>query len=411
MSDYIIRARHLFDGQELRGETGFDVLVRDERISQVAPSGTIEAGPETTVIDCGDRTVLPGLIDVHVHFGRTRTENEVTRAVESAELRLIRSVNGASALLNAGFTAARDVGGMHGIHIRDAIDEGEIPGPLIHASGPTISQTAGHGDIHFLPVEWVESGRIRAGLIADGPDACRRAVRLNLRVGANHIKIMTSGGIATLRDHPKWPQFSPEEIAAIVDEANRWGRTVAAHAGGEGIRQAVLGGVKTIEHGYYMDEANAELMAKHDAILVPTLLRLHLGVTVGPKVGASEWLNRKFAEAWEASLAGVAMARTAGVRIALGTDLGLRPHTRHGTNWQEAELLVQAGLNPVEALQAGTYTSAQAMGLENEIGTLAPDKYADLIVVEGNPAEDITALGRVSLVMQHGRVVRNDMRA
>jgi imidazolonepropionase-like amidohydrolase len=402
----LIRAARLIDGSSSDAQTGLDVLVEGGRIRTVAPTGTVDVGDDIAVVDLGDRTLLPGLIDLHVHFTRTLSEEEVQRTMERPELRLIRSAVDAGDVLRAGFTTVRHVGGMDGIFVRDAVNEGTIPGPRIQAAGLPVSQTGGHGDMHFLPLEWVAHDRIRSGILADGADECRRAVRMNLREGADLIKVMASGGVATRRDHPRHAQFTHEELKAVVDEAARWDRRVAAHAGGAGIKPAVEAGVSTIEHGYFLTRDVAELMAEKGTFFVPTLLRLHRGVTRGPEVGASPWINEKFAETWEAALTGVAMAKEVGVRIALGTDLGLRPHTRHGWNWQEIPLLVDAGLSPMEAIQAGTSVAAAAMGLEDTIGRIADEYEADMIAVDGDPLSDPQAVGRVEWVMKSGTVER-----
>lgn len=398
----VIRAGRLIDGTGSAVQDDVEVLVEDERIRAVGPAGSLDAPGDAVRIDVGDRTLMPGLTDLHVHFARTRGEEEIQRTLESPELRLIRSVVDAERLLRAGFTSARHVGGLDGFPLRDAIAEGEILGPRLQVAGLPVSQTGGHGDMHFLPREWVDHPRIRSGVIADGPDACRRAVRLNLREGADLIKVMASGGVVTRRDHPRHAQFSQPEMDAIVDEAARWERRVAAHAGGAGIRQAVLAGVHTIEHGYFLGREDAELMAEHGTVLVPTLLRLQRGVTRGPEVGVSPWINQKFAETWEASLRAVAWAKEAGVQIALGTDLGLRPHTQHGDNWREIPLLVEAGLSPMEAIMAGTSVAARTMGTDDEVGTVRPGLLADLIAVDGDPLVHPDAVGDVAWVMKGG---------
>jgi imidazolonepropionase-like amidohydrolase len=407
MGEYLIQAGLLVDGTKNAALQNADVHVVGDTIRAVGVRGSIAVAPTVPVLNYTDRTLMPGLIDLHIHMAPTNTENEVTRSIESPDLRLIRSVKDARNLLHAGFTAARHVGGSDGISIRDAINEGEIEGPTMQASGLCISQTAGHGDMHFLPLEWMESERVRSGILADGVAACQRAVRRNLREGVDLIKIMTSGGVATQRDHPQWAQFSLEEVKTMCEEAARWERPVAAHAGGRaGITQAILGGVKTVEHGYFMDRETTELMAEHEVYLVPTLLRQEMGVNMGPAAGSSSWLNEKFKEVWEHSQKAVRWAYEAGVQIGLGTDMGLRPYTRHGNNWREAELLVAVGLSNLDAVRAGTQVAAQAMGLGREIGTVEVGKKADLITVDGNPLTDITALGRVTGVMKRGSVVR-----
>ncbi|MFC2015547.1 amidohydrolase family protein [Chloroflexota bacterium] len=356
------------------------------------------------IVDLSDATILPGLIDLHVHFARTRAEDAYTRALERFELRLLRSTIDCKALLDAGFTTVRSAGGMDAIFLRDAIREGIIPGPTIYAAGRAITQTGGHGDVHFVPKEWLKGDRIRFGRIADGVAQCREAVRDQLREGADFIKVMTAGGVASQKDHPRHAQYSMEELQAIVEEAKRNDMHVAAHAGGAGITTAIQAGCATIEHGYFLESDQIDLMLRHDVTYVPTLLRLYLGVHVGPEAGQSEWLSRKFREGWQNHREAVHLAHERGVKIGVGTDLGLRPHTRHGTNAQELDLLVQCGMSNLEAIAAATSIASEAMGLADHVGTVEIGKAADLIAVNSDPLSDIRELMSVDFVMKDGVV-------
>jgi len=385
------------------------VVVENGRISAVGPAGEVEVPSDAEVIDVGGMTIMPGLIDAHMHFMGTRTHRLEEYFVIPEQVRLLRCVRDAEALLEAGFTTVKDCGGTNGLYLKMAIKEGSVRGPRVLAAGHVLSQTFGHGDIHFLPIEWV---RQKIPTICDGVDECRRAARYALREGADFIKICATGGVLSMRDRPEHTQFSFDEIRAIVEEARKVGTFVSAHAQGtEGIKIAIAAGVKTIDHGIYLDEEAIRMMKERGVILVPTLSIAYQIVTKGKEAGIIEWGVRKATEAFEHHLKSVKMAYEAGVKIATGTDFGGPPLWKMGTNAMELELLVEkAGFKPIDAIVSATKIAAEACGLADKIGTIEAGNMADIIVVNGNPLEDIKVLRKVDnirLVMKEGKIEVN----
>ena len=385
------------------------IVVENDRIRAVGRVSEVEVPSDAEVIDVGGMTVMPGLIDAHIHFSGARTHRLEERFVVPEQVRLLRCVNDARALLEAGFTTVKDCGGTNGLYLKMAVNEGSIKGPRILAAGYVLSQTFGHGDVHFLPLEWVKQ---KIPTICDGVDECRRAARYALREGADFIKICATGGVMSMRDRPEHTQFTYEEIRAIVEEARKVGTFVTAHAQGtEGIKIAIKAGVRTIDHGIYLDEEAVKMMKENNVILVPTLSIAYQIVTKGKEVGIVEWGIRKATEAFEHHLRSVKMAYEAGVKIAVGTDFGGPPLFKMGTNAMELELLVEKiGFKPMDAVVSATKIAAEACGLEDKIGTIQPGKKADIIVVKGNPLEDIRVLRKIEnirLVMKEGKIEVN----
>ncbi|MEM1549804.1 MAG: amidohydrolase family protein [Candidatus Methanomethylicia archaeon] len=385
------------------------VVIDGGRIKAVGVSGEVKIPSDAKIIDLNGLTIMPGLIDAHMHFMGTRTHKLEENFTIPDQVKLLRCVSDASALLDAGFTTVKDCGGTNGLYLKFAINEGSIRGPRVIASGYVLSQTFGHGDVHFLPINWVKE---KIPTICDGVDDCRRAARYALREGADFIKICATGGVMSMRDRPEHTQFSYEEIKAIVDEAQKVGTFVTAHAQGtQGIKIAISAGVKTIDHGIYLDEEAIRMMKERDVILVPTLSIVHQIVTRGKEVGIVEWGLMKAAEAFESHIKSVKMAYEAGVKIAVGTDFGGPELWKLGTNAMELELLVdKIGFKPMDAIVSATKISAEACGLLNKIGTIETGKLADIIVVKGNPLEDIRILRNIEnikLVMKEGKIEVN----
>jgi imidazolonepropionase-like amidohydrolase len=307
--------------------------------------------------------------------------------------------------LHAGFTTVRDCGGTQAIGLRDAIAEGTLDGPRILASGPLISQTGGHADWHDVPYELV--GRVvDDGLLADGVDSCRVAVRRVVRAGADWVKICTTGGNTSLRDGHHEVQFSADETRALVDEAHRLGRRVAAHATGrDGILAAVRAGVDSIEHGYFLDETCIEEMLARGTTLVPTFSLGRYFADPPDAESLPPSRLRKQREALAAMTRSFPLAYRAGVAIATGTDCGGGPGMELGTSARELEAMVDAGVEPFDAIRFATSAAARLLGLDGEIGRVAAGLAADLIAVDGEPWRDIAAMRRVAFVMRGGRVV------
>jgi imidazolonepropionase-like amidohydrolase len=377
-----------------------DLAVTDGRIVEV---GSGLDGDEQ--IDVGGLTVLPGLFDTHVHvmFGHV----DVWRMMqEPFSYRFYDAIRNLQATLRIGITTVRDAGGAD-LGVKQAVEEGIVPGPRLQISITMLSQTGGHGD------GWLPSGAQAElfpeypgapGSIVDGPDEARRKVRELVRAGAEVIKIATSGGVLSPRDNPRQPGFDLEEIEAIVAEARAAGLSVMSHAQStDGIKNAVRAGVRSIEHGVYLDDEAIELMLDRGAYLVPTLVA-PLGVIRAVEAGAQipDWAVAKAREVIEAHRDSFRRAVEAGVKVAMGTDAGVVPH---GTNLEELQLMADGGMSPADVLVATTRTAAELLGLERELGTLEPEKRADLVVVSGDPFDFSDLATRIEAVYQDGRLV------
>lgn len=391
----------LFQGGQVidctgRGPVRADALVQGQRISAVAP-GAGEGLTPDRVVDCAGATILPGLMDVHVHYGGEVTSEPYKRYLwPDDRVRTILAALSAGQTLESGFTTVRDVGLTGaGYALRYAINAGLLVGPRIFSAGPSISSTGGHGDWHALPLEHVRQTRPRS-VIADGPYGCRVAVREVHREGADLLKIFVSNGILTNKpDWPPVPSFTQEEVAAMVDEAHSRGMRVACHALGiESLRRAILGGTDTIEHGFILPGEDPsevlDLMAERGVILVPTLAVLYNTIHHGAQWGIFDEGRQRAESILERAREMVAGARERSVRIALGTDTSQRAGV--GDNAREIQLLAENGLTPIEALQAGTLRAAEAIGVERDLGTLEPGKLADIVVFEGDVLSDLGSL-------------------
>ena len=432
---YVLRNARILTGNPGEILSGHDLIVKDGVIAGVretALTGKSEASAYP-VQDLSGRTILPRLIDAHVHLAGCRTtseDQELGGFPENRLARAIRSVADARALLEHGFTSVRDIS-WNGLYLKRIIGEGTITGPRIVACGPGLSRTGGHGDLYQLPLSTVRDNHFWT-FLADGPDEIRRAVRFLLREGADQIKLWASGGDNYPIDRITDTHYTLEEMETAVREARMIeGTLVCAHCESTGsIRDAVLAGADTIEHGEALDEETADLMAEKGCILVPTL-RLLLNwrrdfAFDPPAPGAGE--GRTFSkpphvsfqrdllkkppteeEEREAVIRNLALARSKGIPIALGSDTVFEPVTRYGAySAGELTALVQCGMTPLEALYSATAVSAAALGMNHILGTLEPGKIADLLVVSGNPDEDISLLAdpaRIEWVVQSGGIV------
>lgn len=380
------------------------ILIHDGKILGV------EAGfltdNEAVIIDLRDKFILPGLIDSHVHL---RAEWSPTSRLDSVAKRdsdiAFDAALNARKNLEAGFTALQDVGGPESVFaLRDAINAGKIPGPHIRASGSAVSVTGGHGDFHGFHPKVLHA--FQPPTICDGPAACRRATRQAVKNGADLIKITATGGVLSNTAAGTGQQFFEDELKAIVDSATTMGRKVTAHAHGKkGIEAALKAGVKSIEHGTYLDDETIALFKKHDATLVPTVLA---GMTVVDWATNHDFLPP--ASAKKALIVGPLMldmlrrAWEGGVNVAFGTDTGV---SRHGENAREFGFMIAAGMSEMDAIKAATVTASKHIGMGNEIGTLEVGKFADLIAVDASPLENIEELYDVDFVMKGGVVYKD----
>jgi imidazolonepropionase-like amidohydrolase len=390
----ILRGATLIDGTGAPPVRDRAVVVTDRRISSIVADRPPRDG---AVLDLGGLTLLPGLVNCHVHLclsgdadpSRTLTDESYAATVVNAVVRARRTVE-------AGVTTVRDLGGREyaEIAVRDAVRAGLVPGPRILCAGRAVCITGGHG--------WRLLGRQ-----ADGPDDLRRAVREQLRAGADVIKLIATGGVMTPGVDPRAAQLTLEELRAGVDEAHRARRRAAAHAmADEGIAWCLDAGIDTIEHGVFLTEALAARMATQGTALVATLVAPHAVVEGGLAAGIPEFAVTKSLALRERHLESFRLALRAGVTIAAGTDAGT-PLNPHGTIVPELALMVGAGMAPLQALRAATSVAAQVLEIAADTGSIAPGLAADLIAVEGDPATDIKALDAIRLVIADGRTVLN----
>jgi len=410
----VIKGGNLIDGTGAKPLKNSVVVIEGARITAVGKEGDVDIPKRArkTEVDASKKTVMPGLIDSHLHLVGMKTDRILEEdLVRPQQLGLIKSVYDAVDLLEAGFTTVKDCGGF-GIYLKRAIAEGTTRGPRILSAGYVLSQTAGHGDVHYIPVEWVDARVSKRGmsLLCDGVDECIKAARYALREGADFIKICTSGGVMSMIDRPEHTQFTLEEIKAIVEEARHVGKFVTAHCQGtEAMKNSITAGVKTIDHAFYPDdEVIGMAKKKKDVIFVPTLSINWRIVTEGEKAGYPSWAVTKGKEVWEITIKNIAKLYKAGLTIASATDFVGSPLLKMGTNAMELELLIKhCGFKPMDAIIAATRNGAKACGLENEIGTIEKGKLADIIIVDGDPLKDIKVLqdtNKIKMVMKEGKI-------
>ena len=399
----VIRAARLIDGRGGEPLTPGAVLVEANRIVEVGRQVAVPAG--ATVIDLGDATLLPGLIDLHTHL--TDSENlhwEELLVTTTPGQAALHGARNAWVTLMAGFTSCRDMGPTWpyvDVDLRDAIRNGVVPGPRLLVAGNYVSSTGGAGDARQFSI-YVEVPIVRN--LADGVDQVRQAVRTNFKHGADFTKILATGAVMSKGIPPGAQQYSDAELAVAVEEANRWGRFVAAHAhGAEGIKAALRAGVRTVDHGSMLDEEGARLLKDKRAYFAPTL---YVGHTIlndhqTLNIPAHQVERERAMRGTQERAFKLALAQN--LSIAFATDAGVFPH---GENAREFKIRVGLGQSPMVAIESATRIAAEAMGWEDRVGTLQPGRYADLIAVAKDPLADISELERVQFVMKGGVVYR-----
>jgi imidazolonepropionase-like amidohydrolase len=402
----LIRAGRLVDARAGRVLTDQAILVEGDRIKEVGPAQTIagHAPAGTEVIDLSNATVLPGLIDAHTHLTGNPDQIGYASLGISVPREALFGARNARLTLEAGFTTVRNVGagGYSDIALRDAINDGDIPGPRMDASGPAIGVTGGHCDENLLAPQFHYS----ADGVADGVPAVMQKTREIVKYGASVIKICATGGVLSKGDSPGAEQFSDEEVRAIVAEAHRLGRKVAAHAhGASGIKQAVLAGVDSIEHGSFINDEDIQLMKAHGTYLVPTLYLADWFMENAQKLNVPPFIMEKAKVVLPSARVNISRAFKAGVKVAFGTDAAVYPH---GLNAHEFAVMVKLGLTPMQAIQAATVNAADLLGWSDRVGSIEPGRFADIIAVRGDPVGDVTELERVRFVMKGGMVVKNE---
>ncbi len=391
------------------------IIIEKEKIKEIGKASEIEIPDEAKLIDASSKTIMPGLIDSHLHFMGLVTDKFVEeRIVRPTELGIIKAVFDARDLLEAGFTTVKDCGSRGGIFLKKAMKEEWskrlIKAPRVLAAGRALSQTFGHGDAHYLPIEYA---RQLNPCICDGVPECIKAARLALREGADYIKVMTSGGVMSQLDRPEYTQFTLDEIKAIVREAEKVGTFVTAHCQGtEAIKLSIKGGIRTIDHAFYPDEEAIKMAIEKNVAFVPTLSINQQIVKGGVEAGYPPWAVEKAEEAWEETCRNITKSHKAGVPICAATDFCGSPLLKFGKNAMELELLVKrCRFKPIEAIEAATKNAAEyACNLGDKIGTLEEGKLADIIVVDGDPLGDIAILQnleKIKMVMRNGKIEVN----
>ena len=396
----LLRAGHVLDvrtGAEPADQT---VIVQGDLIVGVAATSATPMHPGDTEVDLRQYTLLPGLIDVHTHLtGSTNFDPYFELTMTPAKEAII-GVENAKVTLEAGFTTVRNVGagGYTDVALRDEIDAGHVPGPHMQVSGPPLGITGGHCDENLLPFQYHLAGEG----VADGIAAVQGKVRQNIKYGADLIKICATGGVLSKGDDPQASQYTLEEMQAIVADAHRLGRKVAAHAhGAQGILWASEAGVDSVEHGSYLDDAGIAMMKQHGTYFVPTAYLIDWNLASG-KLPAMYAQKMKDVSAVEK--ANAKRAIKAGVKVALGTDAAVYPH---GLNAHEIDVYVnQFGMTPLEGIQTGTINAADLMGWSKKVGTLETGRWADVIAVSGDPLRDVKVLQTVRFVMKSGVVYK-----
>ncbi len=384
------------------------IIVDGNKITDVQ-KGYTAGGASDKVIDLKNRTVMPGLIDMHVHLESETNPNRYLEAftLNPADIAFQSQVY-AERTLMAGFTAVRDLGGSGvNISLRNAVNKGLVKGPRIFTAGKAIGTTGGHADpTNGWRKDIMGDPGPAAGVI-NGPDDARKAVRQRYKDGSDLIKITATGGVLSVAKDGSGPQFTEEEIKAIVETAKDYGFAVAAHAhGAEGIKRAIRGGVSSIEHGTLMDDECIDLFKKYGTWYVPTIIAgrsvadsakipgYYPAIIVPKAISIGSQLQATFAKAYKG-----------GVRIAFGTDAGVYAH---GKNWMEFVYMNEGGMPALETIKAATMNAAELLGMSNQLGTIEKGKLADIVAVDGDPSKDIHVMGKVKFVMKDGKVYKND---
>lgn len=380
------------------------LIIEDKKITEVGPRDEHSVPDTASTIDATGKTVMPGLIDAHVHFNGSRNHTFAERILPTPGLRLLRAAEDAYDALQAGFTTMRCMHGAQALDLKKGIEEGTIRGPRIRAAGHALSQTFGHGDPHYFDIEYA---KMLEPTIADGVDECIKAARWTLRKGSDFLKVSVSGGVMSQKDPPKATQYTVEELKAISQEAKNALTYCAAHAHGvQGILNALEANFKTIEHGTFADDECREQMLRKDAILLPTFSISHQIINYGQDYGVVPWAIEKGKLAHKESLGNYRKAYEAGVKIAMGTDFSTAPLLKIGNNAMELKLMEKnIGMTPMEVIIAATKTAAEACAVDKITGTLEPGKMADIVVVEKNPLDDLSILENkeaIRMVMKEG---------
>lgn len=398
-----VRAGKVLDVKTGKIATDQIIVIEGDKIVSVEPAASVKAAANERVINLPKATVLPGLIDAHTHLTSNPSFGYESLAISVPREALIGARN-ARVTLEAGITTVRNVGasGYTDVALRDAINAGDVPGPRMLVSGPALGITGGHCDDNLLPYEFHAS----AEGVADGIEHVQHKVRENIKYGSDLIKICATGGVLSRGDDPNASQYTLDEMKAIVADAHRLGRKVAAHAhGAQGVMWASEAGVDSVEHGHLMSDAAIATLKKNGTYLVPTLYLLDWHRDHAAEAHLPDYARRKMDLVAQTARENAKKAFVSGVKIGMGTDAAVYPH---GLNAHEIAVYVTLGMSPLQAIQTATINDADLLGWSDKIGTLEPGKWADIIAVDGDPLQDVTTLEHVKFVMKGGEVVRND---
>ena len=407
-----IRAGRLFDGTGDKVRENVVIVVQDERIQSVDPAGSVSIPAGATVIDLSRATVLPGLIDCHTHLGSRADRYDEIHYFKSTPFEsAFSAVVHARKTLEAGFTSVRDVGSLPflAVDLRNSINEGLIPGPRVVASGPGISITGGHGDVNnFSPQTRLSMfPEERDFRIADGVDQVRHVVRAQVKYGVDVIKILATGGVLSKGDSPGAPQFTFEELKAAAEEAHMAGRKIAAHAHGtQGIKNAILAGIDSIEHASLIDDEGIRLAKEHGTYLVMDIYNDDYILGKAIEFGLPQENVEKEKTVGRLQRENFQKAVEAGAKMAFGTDAGVYPH---GDNAKQFFYMVKYGMTPAQAIRAATMNAADLIGRSKDVGSIEAGKYADVIAVSADPMQDVRALENVGFVMKGGVVYKDQL--
>src|SRR5947209_15833995 len=400
----VIRAGRVLNVRTGELRSNQTIVIEGDKISQIAPSSEVKAAAGDTTIELPNATLLPGLIDMHTHLTFELSSLSYEGLKISTAREALHGARNARRTLEAGFTTVRNVGAKDyaDIALRDAINDGDVIGPRMVASGPALGITGGHCDENLLPPAFHFFG----DGVADGVEAVQHKVREVIKYGAGVLKICATGGVLSKGDDPNASQFTPEELKAIVADAHRLGRRVAAHAhGAEGVRWASEAGVDSVEHGHLMDDAAIATLKKNGTYLVPTLFLTEYMQQHMEHSDIPEYSKQKMRDVAAAMQKNVKKAFDAGVKVAFGTDAAVYPH---GLNAGEFHVYVKLGMTPLAAIQTATINASDLLGPKFAVGSLEPGKFADVIAVDGDPTKDATILEHVKFVMKSGSVYKND---
>lgn len=399
----VLKCGQLFSARDDSVQTDMAVVVDGNKIMEVLPASAVDT-TNAEIVDLGDKFVMPGLIDAHVHISMIPGESLATYYATKLQSQMtVDSLVQAEADLMAGFTSVRDGGDYQyvSVGVRDGINAKKLKGPRILAAGPALNATGGNTDSHFNPTV---SGQHTMAYICNSPDEMRAAARQNIKYGAEHIKLMATGGVMSRGTDPNAADFTVEEMKAAVEVADEKGLTVMTHAHGTGgIRNAVLAGTTTIEHGMLMDESSIELMEKHGTYLTPTIIAAYRIAEAKGKL--PDWMIEKASKVLENFRENLGKCRKAGIKICFGTDAGT-PFSYHGQQTFEFELMEQFGFTPLETLVAATRTNATMMKWIDKLGTIESGKLADIVAFSQSPLENIKTMGDVRFIMQDGDIVK-----